>query len=239
MRSHMCTRSCYPSGYGSQPARCLATREARAQLPALLERFRQAGADAEPVVIGARRRPEAVVLSYERYLKLVGGRERVAAALEQQAREAGKRSTPTPPWSSRTASCTRCAENGAPPSADSGACAPCWTPTCSYRPRSRRPVSHDRSSPPGSRQRFELIASPALLDELADVLARPKFRRYITVAVATEFIDGLATDATIVADPPELPGVSPDPDDDYLGRARARRWRGLPRLRRPAPPRPD
>ena len=39
-------------------------------------------------------------------------------------------------------------------------------------------------------QRFELIASPALLDELADVLARPKFRRYITVAVATEFIDG-------------------------------------------------
>ena len=41
-------------------------------------------------MIGARRRPEAVVLSYERYLKLVGGRERVAAALEQQAREAGE-----------------------------------------------------------------------------------------------------------------------------------------------------
>src|SRR5947208_2871457 len=58
--------------------------------PALLERFRQDGADAEPVVIGARRRPEAVVLSYERYLKLAGGRQRVAAALEQQAREAGE-----------------------------------------------------------------------------------------------------------------------------------------------------
>lgn len=70
-----------------KPHHVLATREARAQLPALLERFRQAGADAEPVVIGARRRPEAVVLSYERYLKLAGGRERVAAALEQQARE--------------------------------------------------------------------------------------------------------------------------------------------------------
>jgi len=66
----------------------LATREARAQLPALLERFRQAGADAEPVVIGARRRPEAVVLSYERYLQLAGGRERVAAALDRQAAEA-------------------------------------------------------------------------------------------------------------------------------------------------------
>ena len=65
-------------------------------------------------------------------------------------------------------------------------------------------------------ERFELIASPALLDELADVLARPKFRRFITSAVATEFIDGLATDSVIVADPPQLPGVSPDPDDDYL-----------------------
>ena len=72
------------------PHQVLATREARAQLPAMLERFRQAGADAEPVVIGARRRPEAVVLSYERYLKLAGGRERVAAALEQQAREAAE-----------------------------------------------------------------------------------------------------------------------------------------------------
>lgn len=71
-----------------KPHDVLATREVRAQLPALLERFRQAGADAEPVVIGARRRPEAVVLSYERYLQLAGGRERVAAALDRQAREA-------------------------------------------------------------------------------------------------------------------------------------------------------
>lgn len=61
----------------------------RAQLPRLLARFRKAGAKAEPVVIGARRRPEAVVLSYERYLELAGGRERVAAALAGQA-EAGE-----------------------------------------------------------------------------------------------------------------------------------------------------
>ena len=65
-------------------------------------------------------------------------------------------------------------------------------------------------------ERFELIASPALLDELAEVLARPKFQRFITAAVATELIDGLATDAVTVADPPEPPGVAPDPDDDYL-----------------------
>jgi len=73
-----------------KPHEVLATREARAQLPAMLERFREAGADAEPVVIGARRRPEAVVLSYERYMQLAGGRERVTAALERQAREAAE-----------------------------------------------------------------------------------------------------------------------------------------------------
>lgn len=72
----------------SKPHDVLATREACAALPAMLERFRQDG-DAEPVVIGAHRRPEAVVLSYERYLQLAGGRERVAAALDRQTREAG------------------------------------------------------------------------------------------------------------------------------------------------------
>jgi PHD/YefM family antitoxin component YafN of YafNO toxin-antitoxin module len=71
------------------PHDVLATREARAQLPAMLERFRAAGADAEPIVIGARRRPEAVVLSYEHYLKLAGGRERVRGILERQTREIG------------------------------------------------------------------------------------------------------------------------------------------------------
>ncbi len=80
-----CTRLCYSSGVSNKPHEVLATREARAQLPAMLERFRQRGVRAEPVVIGARRRPEAVVLSYERYLQLAGGRARVSAALEQQA----------------------------------------------------------------------------------------------------------------------------------------------------------
>ena len=76
-------------GMVRKPHDVLATREARAALPAMLERFRQHGADAEPVVIGARRRPEAVVLSYELYLRLAGGHERVAAALQRQIAEAG------------------------------------------------------------------------------------------------------------------------------------------------------
>jgi len=59
----------------------LPTREARAKLPSMLAGFRARGVAADPVVIGAHRRPEAVVLSYELYLSLLGGRERVKAIL--------------------------------------------------------------------------------------------------------------------------------------------------------------
>jgi PHD/YefM family antitoxin component YafN of YafNO toxin-antitoxin module len=59
----------------------LPTREARAKLPSMLAEFRARGAEADPVVIGAHRRPEAVVLSYERYLALLSGRERTKAIL--------------------------------------------------------------------------------------------------------------------------------------------------------------
>lgn len=79
----------YPRFMARKPHDVLATREAREQLPSMLERFRRTGADAEPVVIGARRRPEAVVLSYERYLQLAGGRERVRVLLERRAAKAG------------------------------------------------------------------------------------------------------------------------------------------------------
>lgn len=53
-------------------------------------------------------------------------------------------------------------------------------------------------------ERFELIASPALLEELSDVLARPRFRRFISIATAGDFIDGLAEDAEILDDPPTI-----------------------------------
>lgn len=64
--------------------------------------------------------------------------------------------------------------------------------------------------------RFELVASPALLEELRDVLDRPKFRHWVSAATAAEFIAGLGEDAVIVDDPPVQPGLTPDPDDDYL-----------------------
>jgi putative PIN family toxin of toxin-antitoxin system len=65
-------------------------------------------------------------------------------------------------------------------------------------------------------RRFELVASPALLAELRDVLNRDRFRRWVSTPAATEFVDGLAEDAVIVEDPPAQPGLTEDPDDDYL-----------------------
>jgi putative PIN family toxin of toxin-antitoxin system len=65
-------------------------------------------------------------------------------------------------------------------------------------------------------ERFELIASPELLDELRDVLQRPRLRRWVSLETATEFIAGLAEDAVIVEDPPSRPALTADPDDDYL-----------------------
>ena len=71
-------------------------------------------------------------------------------------------------------------------------------------------------------ERFELVASPTLLEELRDVLDRPRFRRWVSTETAAEFIDGLAQDAEVIDEPPPPPrphphpGLSPDPDDDYL-----------------------
>ena len=48
------------------------------------------------------------------------------------------------------------------------------------------------------------------------MLARPRFRRWVSLEVAAEFIDGLAQDALVLDDPPAQPGLTADPDDDYL-----------------------
>lgn len=64
---------------------------------------------------------------------------------------------------------------------------------------------------------FELIASAALMGELARALAYPKLRRHISERGAAELLRWGAGAATVVADPQTGPPVHPrDPDDDYL-----------------------
>jgi uncharacterized protein len=64
---------------------------------------------------------------------------------------------------------------------------------------------------------YELVVSPALLDELARVLGYPTISARVTPDEAREFLGVLRTQAGLIADPPEAPSVhSPDRDDDYL-----------------------
>ncbi len=64
---------------------------------------------------------------------------------------------------------------------------------------------------------FQLVASPLLLDELADVLCRPKFRRYLSIKDAHLFVNTIRELAVIVDDPPEEDDpITGDPDDDFL-----------------------
>ncbi|HUO95648.1 MAG TPA: putative toxin-antitoxin system toxin component, PIN family [Steroidobacteraceae bacterium] len=64
--------------------------------------------------------------------------------------------------------------------------------------------------------RFSLIASPALLDELARALAYPKLRKRIPKPSADAVLDLLGRGAVIADDAPDPPQRSADPGDDYL-----------------------
>jgi putative PIN family toxin of toxin-antitoxin system len=63
---------------------------------------------------------------------------------------------------------------------------------------------------------FELLISPALIDELTHVLSRPKFARQAADGRADAYIAAFVADAMHAVDPPDRPQVSPDEDDDYL-----------------------
>lgn len=63
---------------------------------------------------------------------------------------------------------------------------------------------------------FDLIVSPKLLDELEEVLLRPKFRRAVEESDARSYVDALRGEAVLVVDPDDPPAVTTDPDDDYL-----------------------
>ena len=64
---------------------------------------------------------------------------------------------------------------------------------------------------------FELVVSSALLTELREVLARPKFRAYVTAPEVAGYVDLIEHEATIHEDPAESrEKLSADPDDEYL-----------------------
>lgn len=65
-------------------------------------------------------------------------------------------------------------------------------------------------------ERFELIVSPALLAELAGVLERPKFRRWLTAGEARAFVRTLRVSAMLIDDPPPQHHDLRDPDDSHL-----------------------
>lgn len=63
-----------------------------------------------------------------------------------------------------------------------------------------------------------LVTSPSLLEELHDVLVRPKFRRWLSDRDVADFITSITLLARSRPDPERDPDqhISRDPDDDYL-----------------------
>ena len=64
--------------------------------------------------------------------------------------------------------------------------------------------------------RIELVMSPALLREIADVLSRPRIRKRLSADDAQLFLADLVAQVVMMADPIDPPMVCRDPDDDYL-----------------------
>lgn len=60
------------------------------------------------------------------------------------------------------------------------------------------------------------VVSQHLLDELATVLARSKFRRWIGLGDAMAFVEALGRDGVLHAEPEEVLHLVRDPNDDYL-----------------------
>lgn len=63
---------------------------------------------------------------------------------------------------------------------------------------------------------FDVVVCPALVGELRAVLARERFRRWISVPESELFVGRLEQEAERWADPTDVPAVTGDPKDDYL-----------------------
>lgn len=63
---------------------------------------------------------------------------------------------------------------------------------------------------------LRFVICPRLIDELGRVLARDKFRDYLTRTEEDVFVDAIAAISDATPDPEAVPRVSADPNDDYL-----------------------
>jgi len=63
---------------------------------------------------------------------------------------------------------------------------------------------------------FDVVICPALIDELRGVLARDRFRRWISTYESNLFVGRLESESERWADPADIPAVTGDPKDDYL-----------------------
>lgn len=63
---------------------------------------------------------------------------------------------------------------------------------------------------------LELVVCPHLITELASVLGRPRFRRYLTEAEVRSYVSEVARHSRRLPDPASPPSRSRDPKDDYL-----------------------
>ena len=63
---------------------------------------------------------------------------------------------------------------------------------------------------------YDLIASPAWLAELDEVVKRPKFAATIDLEDVARLRSLVVREADLFDDPPPQPGLTPDPKDDYL-----------------------
>ncbi len=65
------------------------------------------------------------------------------------------------------------------------------------------------------RNEIELVTCAAQIDELADVLSRPRLRRYVDPADAAGLVSDIRLRAIVIRDMP-IPKRSPDPKDDAI-----------------------
>ncbi len=64
--------------------------------------------------------------------------------------------------------------------------------------------------------RFDLVISPGWLRQLGAFPGRPRIATRIAPQQAARLASAIAHGAVLLDDPAPIPGLTPDPDDDYL-----------------------